>query len=215
MQRRRRASVGRPVAVAQDSYLLRGIVKCAACGSGLQGNRGGKTKRIRYYRATCARRGLVCTGPQRSFPADALEEQMDGIVARFTTPSNVRERVFALLKQADEGNSAEEQAKRLHERLRRLARLYADLEVEEVAYDAERRRLQAELDRLTVPTQQAVAAAETFDVLQNAWQHATREEKRGLALTLFETVSVDMVTMTISDVVVQPAFRPWLSDWRA
>ncbi len=59
-----------------------------------------------------------------------------------------------------------------------------------------------------------MTAAETFDVLQEAWSRASPQEKRGVALALFETVYVDLATMTIADVVVQPAFRPWLSDWR-
>ncbi len=60
-----------------------------------------------------------------------------------------------------------------------------------------------------------MTAAETFDVLQEAWVRATAREKRGLALALFEAIFVDLETMTIADVILQPAFRPWLSDWRA
>lgn len=69
-------------------------------------------------------------------------------------------------------------------------------------------------DRLSVPTEQAVTAAESFDVLRAAWSRSTPQEKRGLALALFKAVYVDLGTMTIADVVMQPAFRPWLSDWR-
>jgi hypothetical protein len=36
-----------------------------------------------------------------------------------------------------------------------------------------------------------------------------------LVQTLFEAVYVDIGERVIVDVVVAPAFRPWLSDWRA
>ena len=77
-------------------------------------------------------------------------------------------------------------------------------------YEAQRRALEAERDRLTVPRERVAAVAEQFDLLQAAWAKATPQEKRGLALALFEHIDFDMETMTIAGVVVRPAFRPWL-----
>jgi hypothetical protein len=198
----------------RNFFPLAGIAKCSHCGQNLQGNATTSGRGYRYYRETAERRGIDCSGPQVSIRADVLEAEVDAIVARFVMPAEVRERVLALLHSEDGREDAEAQVRRLEERLRRIARLYADLQIAEADYEAERRALEAERDRLTVPTEQAVMAAETFDVLQEAWARATAQEKRGLALALFEAIFVDLETMTIADVVVQPAFRPWLDDWR-
>lgn len=138
--------------------------------------------------------------------ADWLEA---GIVARFHAPAEQREHLLSLLQDAEPAD-AEAQRAGIGDRLRRLGRLYADLQIDDAAYDGERRALEAEPDRLTVPTEQAALAVETFDVPQTAWSRATPQEKRALALTLFEAVYVDMATTTIAGVVVQPAFCPWL-----
>ncbi len=215
VQRLRMASRGRPASPQRQPYVLRGIVRCSRCLGSLQGNHGGKTKRIRYYREVASkRRGVPCDAPQVSVRADFLEAEVDAIVARFHMPEDVRERVLTLLQHDDGEDDLDVRRRRLDERLRRLNRLYRDLQLDDGEYDAQRRAIEAERDRFTVPMEQAVTAAETFDVLQLAWSRATPEEKRALAVTLFEAVYVDMATKAIVDVVVQPAFRAWLSDWR-
>ena len=215
VQRMRSASRGRPAAPQRAPYFLRGLVRCSRCGGTLQGNHGGKSKKLRYYREVSAkRRGIPCEAPQVSVPAERLEAEVDAIVARFRMPEDVRERVLSLLREEGGPEDADAQRRHVEERLRRLARLYADLAISEPEYDAQRRALEAQRDRITVSVEHAVTAAETFDVLQAAWSRATAEEKRALALTLFEAIYVDMETKAIADVVVQPAFRAWLSDWQ-
>jgi hypothetical protein len=36
-------------------------------------------------------------------------------------------------------------------------------------------------------------------------------EKRSLGLALFDAIYFDLATMAITEVVAQPAFRPWLT----
>ena len=191
-------------------YPLASIVRCSACGSTLQGQASRSGERYRYYRHNARRRGIECPAPSRGIRADFLEGDVDNIVARFEMPPDVRERVLALLRDEPDPDPAASRG-RIEERLRRLARAYTDLGLDEAEYEAQRRTLQAELDRLSIPVEKASAAAEHFDLLQDAWARATAEEKRGLALALFETIYVDIQTLDIADVVVQPAFRPWLS----
>lgn len=214
VQRMRTSARGRPAAPTHDAYLLRTLLKCVQCGSNLQGNHTKAGAGYRYYRETARRRGIECPAPQIAIRAERLEAEVDAIVARFRMPEDVRERVLTLLREADGEEDVEVQRARIEERLRRLGRLYADLQIDEAEYEAQRRALAAQLDRLTVPVERAVAAAETFDVLQAAWAKATPDEKRSLALALFEAIYVDTATKAIVDVVVQPAFRAWLSDWR-
>lgn len=211
VQRRRRSSRGRPARDRRQQYVLRGIALCAGCGLPLQGNRTKSGQGFRYYRETANRRGIDCPMSGLSVRADWLEAEADAVVARFRMPSDVREQVFALIA-ADADEPVEAQRTRLEERRRRLAKLYGDLTITEVEYDAQRRSLDAELDRLTVPAAQAAAAAETFDVLQRAWLTATPEERRTIALSLFEAIYVDPRQKQITDVRVAPAFRAWVTE---
>lgn len=215
-ERIRASARGRPAAPRRDIYLLRGLVRCTGCGSPLQGNHGGRGKRIRYYRETAMRRGIECPAPQVSINAERLEHEVDGIVRRFTMPDDVRQRVLDLLSNDREsGESVESRRAAVEERLRRLTRAYLDVQLDEPTYDSQRRGLEAELERLTVPTERAVMAAETFDVLQRAWTVASPPERRTIALALFEAIYIDTAARGIADVVVAAPFRPWLSDWRA
>ena len=143
---------------------------------------------------------------------DVNSRLMFTIVARFEMPAEVRERVLQLLQDEERREDRRGLSATGRRRLRRLGRLYADLQIDEADYEAERRALEAERDRLTVPTEQAVTAAETFDVLQEAWSRATPQEKRGLALALFEAIYVGTATKATVDVMVQPAFRPWIGS---
>lgn len=210
VQRRRRSSRGRPARDRRQQYVLRGIARCAGCGHPLQGNRTKSGNGYRYYRETANRRGIECPMSGRSVRADWLEGEVDALVARFRMPADVREQVLSLLA-ADVAEPAEAQRARLEERRRRLGKLFGDLAISEQEYEAQRRVLDAELDRLTVPAAQAAAAADTFDVLQRAWLTAPAEERRTIALSLFEAVFVDPRQKQVTEVVVAPAFRAWLT----
>ncbi|MGD9932886.1 MAG: recombinase family protein [Dehalococcoidia bacterium] len=193
-------------------YPLAAIIKCAGCGNNLQGNHTDSGRGYRYYRETAARRGVACDMPQIAVRADHVEDEVDRIVARFRMPAAVRRKVLDLLGAGESPDAAAAQEARLRERLRRLGRLYADLEMGEAEYESQRRKLESELARLTVPRARAAEAFEQFDVLQLAWKRATPQEKRSLGLALFEAIYFDLATMTIAEVVVQAPFRPWLAS---
>jgi len=191
-------------------YPLAGILKCAGCGSNLQGNHTNSGNLYRYYRETAARRGVECSQPQIAVRADRIEAEVDHVVSRFQTPHNVRQRVVELMTDGPQVTDVVAEDKRLRERLRRSSRLYADLQISEVEYESERRRIETELAKLNVTEERADEALAQFDVLQVAWARATPEEKRGLGLALFEAIYFDLEVMEIAEVVVQPAFRPWV-----
>lgn len=212
VDRIRAAARGRPAAPRRDLYLLRGLVRCVGCGSTLQGNHGGQGKVIRYYRETAARRGIPCAKPQLAIRADVLEGEVDALVGRLQIPVDVGERVREMLERRDGVEDVEAERRRVQEQLRRLGRLYQDLQVGEEEYLSQRRALEARLDALVVPTEQAVAAVEHFDVLKRAWRQATPEERRSLVVTLIEAVWVDMERKAIVEIVLAPTFRPWLEQ---
>lgn len=191
-------------------YPLAGIAKCAGCGSNLQGNHSKSGEQYRYYRETAHRRGLPCPKPQIAVRADRLEAEVDTIVAGLRASPELRDAVLEQLGAPADGEDVVAELDRRRERLRRLARLYADLEITEVEYEAQRRRLEAEVARLSVPVERASEAAGQFDVLQLAWSRATPEEKRALGLALFEAIYFDLETMEIAHVLIQPSYRPWL-----
>ncbi|MGE0598978.1 MAG: recombinase family protein [Dehalococcoidia bacterium] len=191
-------------------YALAGILRCAECGSTLQGNHTDSGKGHRYYRGSCVRRGVNCKMLQRTVRADEIEAQVDEIVGPFKAPKELRDAVIKRLGQSDGRLDPAAEIARLQERLKRITRLYADLMMEEAEFSSERRRLEAEIDRLSVPIAQAEKAAEQFDVLQLAWKKATPHEKRSLGLALFEQIRFSLDDMEIVEVVVNPAFRPWI-----
>lgn len=193
-------------------YPLAGILKCYGCGSNLQGNHTDSGRGYRAYRETASRRGVPCTKPQIAVRADRIELEVDTIVARLHTAAHVSERVLELLSEDGPAGDTGAPQKRIKEQLRRLSRLSEDLEIEEDEYANKRRRLQSELDRLTLPGQKAAEATRQFDVLQLAWSRATPVEKRGLGLALFVAIYFDLAAMEITAVVVQPAFRPRLAE---
>ncbi len=83
--------------------------------------------------------------------------------------------MLTLLQQDAAEADIDVRRQRLDERLRRLQRLYRDRQLDDGEYDAQRRAIEAERDRFTVPVEQPVTAAGTFDVLQLAWTRATPE----------------------------------------
>jgi DNA invertase Pin-like site-specific DNA recombinase len=191
-------------------YSLAGIIKCAGCGSNLQGNHSKSGEQYRYYRETAARRGVACEKPQIAVRADRAEAEVDRIVAGLRVSPEVQERVLELLSGESDPEEAKREERQLTERLRRLARLYADMQIGEDEYTREKSVAEAKLARYTVPPKKADEAVRQFDVLQLAWSRATPEEKRALGLALFEAIYFDLETMEITSVVPQPAFRPWI-----
>lgn len=192
------------------TYSLAGIIRCSGCGSTLQGNSSRSGERHRYYREAATRRGVVCEKPQIAVRADRAEAMVDEVVKGFRAPPELRERVFELLRVDTPSIDPEREIGRLKERLKRLARLFADLAVTEAEYSEQRRKIEAEIARLEVPAEKARQAVAEFDVLQTAWAKATPIEKRSLGLALFERIDFDMESMEITQVVVSPAFRPWI-----
>lgn len=199
---------GRATSAGSRFYPLSGIAKCAGCGSNLQGNHSRVGKQHRYYREVARqRRGVSCDKPQIAIRADRLELEVDEIVSRLSTPRIVRERVLELLGEA---RDVEKEQGSIRERLRRLAILFADLAISEAQYQSERTRLESELLQLEGAAPDAELASAELDVLQLAWSKASPQEKRSLALALFEAVYVDLETMEIASYVLRPAFRPWV-----
>lgn len=193
-------------------YPLSGLLKCSGCGNNLQGHYTPSGAGYRYYRETARRRGVACPKPQLSVRADRIEAEIDAFVARLRTPPEVRDQVLEILRDGDDAEDTEVRRQRLREQLKRLSYLYADLAVDEMEYAARKRRLETELAALVVPEERSTEAVEQFDVLQLAWSKASPEEKRSLALALFEAIYFDLDADEIAEIVLQPAFRPWLRD---
>ncbi|MBK6559954.1 zinc ribbon domain-containing protein [Candidatus Amarobacter glycogenicus] len=123
------ASEERPLRFTQSRrfYPLSGIIKCAGCGRPLQGNHTESGQAYRYYREVAHRRGVACSQPQIAARADRVEAMVDEIVKRFRAPKQLRKRVVEMLADGASGEDPSIQIARLKERLRRIARLYADL----------------------------------------------------------------------------------------
>jgi hypothetical protein len=104
--------------------------------------------------------------------ADRVEADVDAIVAKLRMPRAVRARVIALLSQDTDPGEVEAKRTIIVEKLRRTERLYADLALSDEEYGVQRRKLEAEPERLTVPAKKAHEVSDQFDV-QAAWRRAT------------------------------------------
>ena len=69
--------------------------------------------------------------------ADVVDEQVSAVISGLRLPDSWREMVVDLLSSKDEALELQRERNRLEEKLRRLKRLYREVEIEEADYRQE------------------------------------------------------------------------------
>lgn len=167
---------------SQHFHTLAGILYCHDCGEPLTGwfHRG-----ERKYRD----RNTECKHPQKHYPATRLEENFSELIGTLSLPPDWKTLV---MEQAMIGDEKPIDRKSIEERLRRLRYLYVNGDITEAEYTNEKRLLNQQLEDDKVVDLDAIGAvAELIDNLALLWQEATDEERREIAIALFEKVYVD------------------------
>jgi site-specific DNA recombinase len=219
--RENRTSEGRGASNTR-SALLRGLVRCKACGCGMTHHYTSSTgkesekREYRYYVCTRAqKRGWdACPGP--SLPAAELERFVVEQIRAFgrdhpTTAASVRaaqtrlrERAHALRAQR-EAESAQTaaltaEARRLHEgeRSPEIEATLSRLREEIRASKAEAARLEAQaaaIDSRLLDTDELAGVVEAFDPL---WQSLRHEERERLVRLLVKSIEYDAACESVS-----------------
>ncbi len=204
--RKRRTRAPRSNCKHFRTYILSGILRCVTCGGRLTAQ---SVRGNRYYRDRAGLRSQPCTQPQTGIRADEVEAQLDSIVAQFRLLPTWRERVLDLISSRPERQRLQRERERLEEKLRRLAKQYREVEIDEEEYRRERDATRRKLSSLVVPAETEVLAAGAYleDMVQ-VWSTATLEEKRSMALLIFDAVYYDVAAKRIAALKPKAAFIP-------
>jgi hypothetical protein len=120
-----------------------------------------------------------------------------------------RDLVIQLVNSSEEREAARRERARLEEKLRRLARQYREVEIEEEEYRREREITQAALAALQeAGEERVIQVGDYIEGMVAAWRTATKEERRDLLRMALEAVYVDMGSGKEVAIKPKPAFLP-------
>lgn len=196
------------------TYLFAGILRCVGCGGRMTADTHGKD--LRYYRCTAHQRAIDCQAPQTHVREDALIEQMGTVISRLRLPDDWRDRVLALLQDGDETERIKPERARLEEKLRRLRRVWIEVEIEEAYYLEKKAEAKSDLARLVMPDRvvKIEEAENLLDGLSVTWEAASREERRAMLGFMFEEIYCDPTEKRLVALEPQRAFIPLLTEIR-
>ena len=98
---------------------------------------------------------------------------------------------------------------RLEEKLRRLKRLYQEVEITEGEFQREKELTESALAALRVPEGERVTElGDHVEGMVEAWHEATKEERREMLRLMLDAVYVDMPEGKVVSLKPKPAFLP-------
>jgi len=189
-------------------YLLKGIIRCIYCGYPLWSET--DSKGYMYYREQRNSHGVLnCPANGKAIRCDVIDQTIDNIIQSLILEPSWRERIISKLSNFSEREHILRERKRVHDKLRRLAKAYVDGIIEDSDYNLQRKLLQDSLNSLVVPeADAAMNAGEFLESLGLIWSKATLEEKHKLLAGMLEAVFVDLLaSRTIVGIQPKPAFR--------
>jgi len=188
------------------TYLLKGLLRCAQCGEKLWSH---NIRGYDYYQETSSQRGIRCPNPPGYVRADVVDEQVSAVITGLRLPGSWRELVVDLLSSKDEPLEIQIDRNRLEEKLRRLKRLYREVEIEEADYRQEVALAQAKLSGMVNPEHaQVVTLGDNVEGVVAAWEIATKEERREMLQMMLDAVYIDMTTKEVVGLKPKAAFLP-------
>jgi len=208
--RRSHAKRPRTHCCGKRTYLLKGIVRCAFCGEKMWANRSpGKRG---YYRDVSSRRGIPCPAAGKWIRVEELDKQISDIVRHTELPHTWELQVVDILNSLDERVAMARDWDRTEEKLRRLKKLYRDLDLEEWEYEMERNKLEVALASMVVPQEHAaVEAGQRLATMLEVWDQATVEEKYQMLELMLDAAYCDTERKAIIALKPKPEFLPLLT----
>ena len=188
------------------TYLLRGLIRDAACGEKLSAhNIGG----YEYYQETASQRGISCPNGKGYVRVEDADNQVSEIISNLKMPQSWRQMVNELLTSKDDAIEVNRERTRLEEKLRRLRRLYQEVAIEESEYRQEVSSTKAKLVGLIDTGQdEVVTLGDNVEGIVEAWGMATKEERRDMLQMMLNAVYIDMPTKQIVGLEPKAAFLP-------
>jgi hypothetical protein len=174
----------KPFSSHMRPYLLKGLLRCAACGEPFWAERGGRQQNA-YYRG--ARRGHGCDCSHRGFRAEMIDARASLLVYSLTLPSDWLKRARDRI--ATSGPSLKARRESLDERRRRLGRAYVDGDAE---YQRELSVIDDELAAHDAkPVDETSEAAALLHNLGDLWREANISERSRILSALLEAIYID------------------------
>jgi site-specific DNA recombinase len=208
--RRSHAKGPRTYSPGTKTYLLKGLVRCAFCGEKMWVN--GSPGRRGYYRDVSSRRGIPCPRAGKWVRMEVLDRQISDIIGSTELPHTWELQIIDILNSLDERVTAAKERDRIEEKLRRLKRLYRDLELEESEYEMERNRLEVALASIIVPQEHVtMKAGQELAGMLEIWDQATDDEKSQMLRLMLETVYCDTEANAIVALKPKTPFLPLFS----
>jgi len=138
-----------------------------------------------------------------------VDEQVSDVISGLRLPESWREMVIGLLSSKDEAVEIQRERNRLEEKLRRLKRLYREVEIEEADCRREVALTQAKLSGMVNPEPaQVVTLGDNVEGVVAAWEIATKEERREMLQMMLDAVYIDMTTKEVVGLKPKGAFLP-------
>jgi len=193
-------------------YPLAGIIHCAICGVPMRAQ--AANNRQRYYREMSHKRGVHCPNNNLGADADRVEGQLGHIFEHISLPADWQEAVDSYLGIEDEWMQIERNRQKLEKELESLRHLYRigaydHLENKDELFQTELRALQDRLKSLPIADPEAIyEAANALTLMQEIWEEATLEEKRGLVQDSIRRVDMDVTEPLVTAIYPHPEFLP-------
>jgi hypothetical protein len=185
---------------------LKGLLRCAYCGEKVWAN---TTNSGSYYRDVSIRRGMNCSSPASHIKVEELDAQIDGIINRFIMPPSWQIEVLNIVTSLDERVRVAKQKERVEEKLKRLRKLYSELEISEAEYELEKKRLEITMASLIVPKEdETIKAGEKLRNMLTVWKAATEQERAQMLSILLESVYCDIRLKKIIALKPRAPFLP-------
>ncbi len=188
-------------------YLVNRIIICDKCNRMLraQGNAAGH----RYYREMSRMRGLHCPDAGKAVRAEEVEAEIGRAFQELQLPPGWQKYLRDQADDQDQRAQIEARRARLQEKLRRLARMYADLSISEAEYSQDRQVCLTELGGLVLPEEEEVTKAGRYlATVGDVWPKATPDEQSQIVKMVVERIYYDLGEGHLVSMVPKPPFLP-------
>jgi|GEM_PF-2444456 len=190
--------------------ILTGIVSCVACGRGMwlsgKPQRSGST--LWYYQERSHLRGFTCTHERQSIRADVADDTVARLVRSMVIGQEWLDFINGEHQVAKEHPNAEAQRADIAKQRAR----WHDMRAQDFCTDEEMRaglrKIDIKLAAIPTGTESAAVMFRQFVNVAELWDGLTNEERAEFCRMVFETVVVDAIEKTVTEVVPRADFEP-------
>ncbi len=182
-------------------YLLQRIGRCAQCGQSLRATHW--TNKTAGYRCTSKERGLSCDCVSKAFPQLAIIDQLAEIVKGLQLTELMRNEAAQIIATDAAATKHEAEKRKLESELKRVSKMYQMGVMGEDQFERDVLRIRAmQADLLPPPSVAGMQdALETLSNMSELWTGATMLERQEILQTVFDEIRVDTDTRMVTGVI--------------